>query len=148
MNGKDTGVADVIASLLKTHAGLDLPVRLRAWDGSEAGPEGPPVAVLRSPEALRRMLWRPGELGLARAYISGDLDVEGDLTEGLRLAWGAIRSARSARAAGGRSGRGPGRWAGMVAASALAASRLGALGPPPSPPDCEIRHSGRPHSRA
>src|ERR1700685_195080 len=97
MNGKDTGVADVIASLLKTHAGLDLPVRLRAWDGSEAGPEGPPVAVLRSPEALRRMLWRPGELGLARAYISGDLDVEGDLTDALRRVWATARPSASAR---------------------------------------------------
>ena len=27
------GAAGVIAALLKTHAGLDLPVRLRAWDG-------------------------------------------------------------------------------------------------------------------
>jgi cyclopropane-fatty-acyl-phospholipid synthase len=128
--------------------GVDLPVRVRAWDKSEAGPADAPAVVLRSPRALRRALWRPGELGLARAYVSGDLDVEGDLTEGLRLAWGAIRSARSGRAAEGRSGRGPGRWAEVVSASVLAASRLGVLGPPPSPPDCEIRHSGRPHSRA
>ena len=128
--------------------GVDLPVRVRAWDKSEAGPAGAPTVVLRSPIALRRALWRPGELGLARAYVSGDLDVEGDLSEGLRLAWGAIRSARSGRAAGGRPGWGPGRWAKAVPASALAASRLGVLGPPPSPPQCEIRHSGRPHSRA
>jgi cyclopropane-fatty-acyl-phospholipid synthase len=129
-------------------AGVDLPVRVRTWDGSEAGPAGGPTVVLRSPLALRRALWRPGELGLARAYVSGDLDVEGDLTEGLRLAWGAIRAGQSGRAAGGRSGRGrPGRWAEVVSASALAASRLGVLGPPPSPPQCEIRQSGRPHSR-
>ena len=128
--------------------GVDLPVRVRAWDKSEAGPAGPPTVVLRSPRALRRALWRPGELGLARAYVSGDLDVEGDLTEGLRLAWGAIRSARSSRTAGGRPGRGAGRWADVVSASALAASRLGVLGPPPSPPESEIRHSGRVHSRA
>jgi cyclopropane-fatty-acyl-phospholipid synthase len=88
---KPEPVADVIASLLAEHAGLDLPVRLRAWDGSEAGPPGPPVAVIRSAQALRRILWRPGELGLARAYISGDLDVEGDLTEGLRLVLNATR---------------------------------------------------------
>jgi len=31
------GAAGVIAELLKAHAGLDLPVGLRAWDGSEAG---------------------------------------------------------------------------------------------------------------
>ena len=138
--------------------GVDLPVRVRAWDKSEAGPTGTPTVVLRSPLALRRALWRPGELGLARAYVSGDLEVEGDLTEGLRLAWGAIRAAQSGRAArsgrtaaGGRAGRadrGPGRWADAVSTAALAASRLGVLGPPPPPPESEIRHSGRPHSRA
>jgi cyclopropane-fatty-acyl-phospholipid synthase len=146
--GRRADVATTIA-WAAARVGVDLPVRVRAWDKSEAGPAGPPTVVLRSPRALRRALWRPGELGLARAYVSGDLDVEGDLTEGLRLAWGAIRSARSSRAAGRRSGRGrPGRWAEVVSASALAASRLGALGPPPSPPECEIRHSGRPHTRA
>jgi cyclopropane-fatty-acyl-phospholipid synthase len=80
------GAAGVIAALL-AQAGLDLPVRLRAWDGSEAGPldsSRVPVLVARSPRALQRILWRPGELGLARAYVSGDLDVEGDLTDGLR----------------------------------------------------------------
>jgi cyclopropane-fatty-acyl-phospholipid synthase len=151
------GAATTIA-WAAAQAGVDLPVRLRAWDESEAGPAGAPTVVLRSPLALRRALWRPGELGLARAYVSGDLDVEGDLTQGLRLAWGAIRAAQSGpgqrpgqrpgQAAGGRSGWGPGRWAGAVSASALAASRLGVFGRPPSPPDCEIRHSGRPHSRA
>jgi cyclopropane-fatty-acyl-phospholipid synthase len=141
-------------------AGVDLPVRVRAWDNSEAGPAGPPTVVLRSPLALRRALWRPGELGLARAYVSGDLDVEGDLTEGLRLAWGAIRAVRSGgavqsgqavqpgRAAGGRFGWSPGRWADAASATALAARRLGVVGPPPSPPESELRHRGRPHSRA
>jgi cyclopropane-fatty-acyl-phospholipid synthase len=140
-----------------SRAGVGLPVRVRAWDGSEAGPAGPPTAVLRSPLALRRALWAPGELGLARAYVSGDLDFEGDLTEGLRRAFRAARSAQSARASGGRGaagrgpgarpGWGPGRWADAVSASALAASRLGVFGPPPAAPESEIRHSGRRHSR-
>jgi len=82
--------AEVMAALLKAHVGLDL--RLRAWDGSEAGPEKAPVVALRSPRALQRILWRPGELGLARAYVSGDLDIEGDLTDGLRQVWGALRA--------------------------------------------------------
>jgi cyclopropane-fatty-acyl-phospholipid synthase len=127
--------------------GIDLPVRLRAWDDSEAGPADAPTVVLRSPRALRRALWAPGELGLARAYVSGDLDFEGDLTEGLRRAFRAARPAQSARP-GARTGWGPGRWADAVSASALAASRLGILGPPPAPPESEIRHSGRQHSRA
>jgi cyclopropane-fatty-acyl-phospholipid synthase len=133
------GAAGVIAALLKTHAGLDLPVRLRAWDGSEAGPpesaDGP-VLVARSPRALQRILWRPGELGLARAYVSGDLDVEGDLTEGLLRVWAAAPR--------------PDPF-GLIKtglAAIPAAARLGLLAPPPEPPGCELRVRGRPHSRA
>ena len=121
-----------------SQAGISLPVRVRAWDGSESGPPGAPVLVLRSPRALRRILWRPGELGLARAFVSGDLDIEGDLTDGLRRGWGALRDARP----------GWGRLAGAVSASALAVGRLGVLGPPPPPPASELRPAGRPHSRA
>jgi cyclopropane-fatty-acyl-phospholipid synthase len=146
-------VAQAIAALLKTQAGLDLPVRLRAWDGSEAGPEEGPVVVARSPQALRRILWRPGELGLARAYISGDLDVEGDLTEGLRRFF-AARPARPAR-----PGRQPGpsslaalagyaAYAPAALAAVRAAAQLGLLVPPPAPPACELRVRGRLHSRA
>jgi cyclopropane-fatty-acyl-phospholipid synthase len=40
---------------------------------------------LRSPDALRRIVTAPGELGFARAYVSGDLDVEGDIYEALML---------------------------------------------------------------
>ena len=45
-------------------------VRLRAWDGSEAGPADGARLVLRVPRALRRLLWSPGELGLAQAYVT------------------------------------------------------------------------------
>jgi cyclopropane-fatty-acyl-phospholipid synthase len=163
---KAEGVAQVIASLLTEHADLDLPVRLRAWDGSEAGPAGTPVVVIRSPQALRRILWRPGELGLARAYISGDLDVAGDLTDGLRRVLAAIRE-KSVPAAPARTtatgvravlARIPGRsaqtaqnavaWTPAALAAARAALRLKVLGAPPPPPGCEIRVSGRLHSRA
>ncbi|MDT4940005.1 MAG: uncharacterized protein QOJ34_94, partial [Pseudonocardiales bacterium] len=84
-------VADRIAQLVRDTAGSDLPVRLRAWDGSEAGPADGPVVVLRSRRALRRLLWAPGELGLARAYVTGDVDVEGDLADGFRRAWAVAR---------------------------------------------------------
>ena len=132
--GRGPSAAKVIA-WAASQAGVILPVRVRAWDGSESGPAGGPTVVLRSPLALRRILWRPGELGLARAYVSGDLGVEGDLTEGLR---------RTRRASPGGSHRwDPVRWAGAASSSALAARRLGAFGPPPAPPDCELRHSGR-----
>lgn len=68
-----------IAALAGQLLGIPLPVRVRAWDGSEAGPPGGPVLVLRHRRALRRVLFRPGELGLARAWVAGELDVEGDL---------------------------------------------------------------------
>jgi cyclopropane-fatty-acyl-phospholipid synthase len=131
-------VAQVIADLLKTQAGLDLPVRLRAWDGSEAGPAEGPVLIARSPRALRRILWRPGELGLARAYISGDLDVEGDLTDGFRRVWSTLREASVGRTQLPRA----------ALAALKAASQLNLLGPPPAPPACELRVRGRLHSRA
>ncbi|WP_338779703.1 cyclopropane-fatty-acyl-phospholipid synthase family protein [Streptomyces sp. DG1A-41] len=70
--------------------GAPLPVRIRAWDGSQAGPPGAPVLVVRNRRALRRLLWKPGELGLARAWVAGDLDIEGDLYTTLDLLAGHI----------------------------------------------------------
>ncbi|WAC92534.1 cyclopropane-fatty-acyl-phospholipid synthase [Mycobacterium sp. Aquia_213] len=128
--------ADRLADLLRATAGVELPVRLRAWDSSEAGPADGPILVVRSRRALRRLLWCPGELGLARAYVTGDIDVEGDLADGLRRAWRLTRS----RPAVSISRRGQ-------MAAALRAVRLGALGPPPKIPASEARLSGRLHSR-
>jgi cyclopropane-fatty-acyl-phospholipid synthase len=149
------GAASVIASLLKEHAGLELPVRLRAWDGSEAGPATGPVLVVRSARALRRVLWRPGELGLARAYISGDLDVEGDVSEGLRLVLDAVRQGSKTRASAplapaALAARAHGALAHAPAAVAAvrAAAQLKVLGAPPPPPACELRVRGRLHSRS
>ncbi|MCK8434096.1 class I SAM-dependent methyltransferase [Streptomyces sp. D2-8] len=70
--------------------GAPLPVRIRAWDGSQAGPPGAPTLVVRNRRALRRLLWKPGELGLARAWVAGDLDIEGDLYATLDLLAGLI----------------------------------------------------------
>jgi len=136
---REAGAAAAIA-WAAARAGVALPLRLRAWDGSQAGPPGGPVLVIRSPRALRRLAWRPGELGLARAYITGDIDVEGDLTEGLRRGWQAARARKAGAAAAG--------LADAVLAAALAGKRLGALGPPPPVPGSELRHPGRPHTRS
>ncbi|WP_114257438.1 cyclopropane-fatty-acyl-phospholipid synthase family protein [Streptomyces sp. Go-475] len=70
--------------------GAPLPVRIRAWDGSQAGPPGAPTLVVRNRRALRRLLWKPGELGLARAWVAGDLDIEGDLYTTLDVLAGLI----------------------------------------------------------
>ncbi|MEU2716202.1 cyclopropane-fatty-acyl-phospholipid synthase family protein [Streptomyces sp. NPDC007205] len=71
--------ASRLRSIAEQVLGAPLPVRLRAWDGSQAGPPDAPALVLRNRRALRRMLFKPGELGLARAWVSGDLEIEGDL---------------------------------------------------------------------
>ncbi|MER6475893.1 SAM-dependent methyltransferase, partial [Streptomyces filamentosus] len=61
--------ADRLARLLGHFLPGPLPVRVRAWDGSQTGPAGAPLVLLRSPDALRRLVWQPGELGLAEAYV-------------------------------------------------------------------------------
>jgi cyclopropane-fatty-acyl-phospholipid synthase len=69
-----------LAPLVDDVLGGDIPVAVRAYDGSTAGPEDADAAlVVRSPDALRRILTAPGELGIARAYVAGDLDLEGDI---------------------------------------------------------------------
>ncbi|MEV6247481.1 cyclopropane-fatty-acyl-phospholipid synthase family protein [Streptomyces sp. NPDC051742] len=127
--------ADRLADLLNLFVTGPLPVRLRAWDGSEAGPADAPLVVLRSPGALRRLLWQPNELGLAEAYITGDLDVDGDLGTALSRAGRTVRDQ-------GRPRPGP---AALAAAVGLAAG-LGAAGPPPRRPDGRARLTGRLHS--
>lgn len=113
------------------------PLRVRAWDGSEAGPSDGPVLVVRKRRALRRLLWSPGELGLARAYVTGDLDVDGDLADGFARVWAAARTRpEPAR---------PNMIRSIGAVATLA--RSGAIGLPPAPPASEARVSGRTHSR-
>jgi cyclopropane-fatty-acyl-phospholipid synthase len=61
-------------------AGSDAPIEFSAFDGSRAGRSDAPVRLeLRSPIALSHLASAPGELGLARAYITGSLEVVGDL---------------------------------------------------------------------
>ncbi|MGW0331160.1 class I SAM-dependent methyltransferase [Streptomyces sp. NPDC003011] len=79
-----------LKSLVEQLLGAPLPVRVRAWDGSQAGPPGAPTLVVRNRRAVRRLLWKPGELGLARAWVAGDLDVEGDLYTALDLVSGFV----------------------------------------------------------
>ncbi|MFD3313161.1 class I SAM-dependent methyltransferase [Streptomyces sp. NPDC058694] len=133
------GTAQRLAALAEAAFGGRLPVRLRTWDGSEAGPPGGPVVVVRSRRALRRLLWEPGELGLAQAYITGELDIEGDLGEGMRTLWAAARE-RKPHAS---------RLTLTDRAHAIGiAVRLGAAGPRPAPPASQARLRGGLHSKA
>jgi cyclopropane-fatty-acyl-phospholipid synthase len=69
--------------------GADAPVRVVAWDGSSGGSPDGLVFRLTNPDALNHLLTAGGELGLARAYLLGDLVIEGmdeaDPYEVLRL---------------------------------------------------------------
>lgn len=59
-------------------------VRVECYDGSATGPLDAACTVrIVSPDALRYMVQAPGELGFARAYVSGTLTIEGDLLAGL-----------------------------------------------------------------
>jgi cyclopropane-fatty-acyl-phospholipid synthase len=87
--------------------------------------------VLRSPDALRRIVTAPGELGFARAYVAGDLDIEGDVFEAL-----ALLDRR----------RGLSYFVREVVPAARALG-LSALRPLPAPPE-EARLRGRRHSKA
>jgi cyclopropane-fatty-acyl-phospholipid synthase len=132
-------VADRLRPVIETIFGAEPPVRIRAWDGSTIGPaerEGGPTIVVRNRRALRRLVWSPDEVGMARAFVSGDLAVEGDFiaaldsllhlfdaTQGLHLNNADRRTLLSS------------------------AIRLGAVGRNPAPPAEEMRPiRGRRHS--
>ena len=55
-----TGVAGRVTALVAPLFGGALPVRVRAWDGSQAGPADASTVVIASPDALRRLVARPG----------------------------------------------------------------------------------------
>ncbi|HEX3962035.1 MAG TPA: class I SAM-dependent methyltransferase [Trebonia sp.] len=69
-----------LAEIFEAVAGPDAPVEFRAYDGSVAGTPGSDVRItVRSPTAVSYLAQAPGALGLARAYVSGHLDVDGDM---------------------------------------------------------------------
>ncbi|MFS8522004.1 MAG: class I SAM-dependent methyltransferase, partial [Micromonosporaceae bacterium] len=122
-----------LADVFELIVGGDAPVRFQGFDGSVAGPADAPVTVeIRSPRALSYLATSPGDVGLARAYIMGDLEVDGDLytamtslrRRDLDLSW-PVRL-RAFRAMGG----------------------LKLLLRPPPRPGLEARLRGRRHSRA
>lgn len=120
---------DALASVLP-----DRPFRIELWDGSALAPtngsRGPTFRV-RSPRALGHVLRAPGQLGLGRAYVSGDLDVD-DVDAVLELLDGYVVPPPDAR---------------QKTRLATAALRAGALRTVPRAPAAELRPRGRRHSR-
>jgi cyclopropane-fatty-acyl-phospholipid synthase len=126
-----------VASALEAVLGPDLPIAVRAYDGSRLGPaDAPATLLIRSPNVFRRLISAPGELGLGRAYVSGELDVEGDLYAALAALRDRIPSLR---AFGAR------RWADVLGLAGSSVLRSG-LRPLPIPRE-EARLRGVRHSK-
>ena len=135
-------VAERLAAALGAVLGTDeLPVRLRGWDGSIAGPPGAPVLAVRSRRALRRLLWAPGQLGLARGHVAGEIDIEGDVF----ALFGALSSVGRLARTGPMAAATPAERLGLL----RTAVRLGAIGSEPTPPpeEADLGRVGSRHSR-
>ena len=126
-------VAQALRPLAAAVAGDPLPIRMEAWDGSAIGPTDGLGTIRVTPRALRRFLWSPDQLGLGRAFVAGDLELNGDLLVLLRELEGVDHRDL--------------RFTARALARSLPALRLpGVLGWPLPPPPEEIRPRGRRHS--
>jgi cyclopropane-fatty-acyl-phospholipid synthase len=121
-----------LATILTDVLGDDLPVAIEAFDGTRLGPADPPATiVVRSPDALRRIVRSRGELGFGRAYVAGELDVEGDVFAALELRKRLPHVRLTPR---------------QLAAVARQVGRTGLRRLPPPPEEAKLR--GRRHSKA
>lgn len=69
-----TKIADIVSLLVED----DPPMRFEAYDGSAFGPADARYTLhLKNERGLRYIATAPGDLGLGRAYVAGDLDVGG-----------------------------------------------------------------------
>jgi len=143
--GMLTAVAASLRPLVDAVIGMPPPVRVEFWDGSSIDPspetDSPGTLVVRSPSALRRIAWCPTELGIARAWVAGDLDVALDDGRDLIAMLEALTRPLGRRE---RSHRLDPKGVGRAVAAAV---RAGALGRPPAPPAAEARLRGWRHSR-
>lgn len=133
------GIADRFAHLVaavEPRLSGPLPAAVRFWDGSELGPgqlgSATDTIVLKNRRALTYAVMRPDQLGVGRAWVAGDVELEGDLyrvmSAGSKL-YGFDFTPRE-----------------KLEAVSIAA-RLGAIRiPPPKPPSVEAKVGGRLHS--
>jgi cyclopropane-fatty-acyl-phospholipid synthase len=111
------------------------PFELHFWDGSAlpataANGTRPPVFSARSPRAVAHALMAPGQLGLSRAYVSGELEID-DLDAVLTLL---------------REWQPPAIDTTTKRRILLAAVRAAGLQRPPRRPAVELRPRGKRHS--
>jgi cyclopropane-fatty-acyl-phospholipid synthase len=109
------------------------PFAVEFWDGTglPATAGDGPTFYVRSPRAAAHVLRAPGQLGLGRAYVSGEIEVDDmDAVIALLDSW-----------------KPPPLEGGDKARLLLGAVRAAGLTAPPRPPDSELRPTGRRHSR-
>lgn len=134
------GIAEAIQDALRPVLRGPLPVRLTAWDGSVAGDPQAPQVRLHGPDALRRLLWHPGELGAAQAYVAGDVELGTPIAEMLQH----LRRVGTER---GLAGRGPGvRDIATALRGVLGVG--GVIGRRPADPPAQLKVAGKLHSRS
>jgi cyclopropane-fatty-acyl-phospholipid synthase len=112
----------------------DRPFSVEFWDGTALPAthgDGGPAFRVRSPQAVAHALRAPGQLGLGRAYVTGELEVDDvDAVMGLLEGWKPPPIDRATQAR-----------------LALAAVRAAGLTRPPRRPDSELVPRGRRHSK-
>jgi cyclopropane-fatty-acyl-phospholipid synthase len=124
-------IADILAPLARAALGSQAPIAIRAWDGSQSGPaDATWMLTVNDRRGIRRLLWAPNELGFARAFVSGDIEIDGDLLELL-----------SALDESSDPAIGPAIRINTTTKTELlrAAIRLGVVGLPPQAPPEEVR---------
>jgi cyclopropane-fatty-acyl-phospholipid synthase len=130
--------ARIIAAVLRRVAAgrlAELPFDLELWDGSRL-PSGAaaPIGVVRvRRRAIGHLLHEPNQLGLVRAFVAGDLDLDGDIEDLIaqRARFGGVQAS--------------GRDLALGLAAALLLGGRDALRPP-RVPAAELRARGRRHS--
>jgi cyclopropane-fatty-acyl-phospholipid synthase len=112
----------------------DRPFTLEFWDGTRVAATGEgdgPTFTVRSPAAAAHALMAPGQLGLGRAYVAGELEVDDiDKTIELLNEW-----------------KPPTLDGADKRALLLGAVRAAGIAKPPPRPAAELRPSGKRHSK-
>lgn len=132
VNGDQTVVAELEPLLVRIFD-KPPPVELEFWDGSSFG--RPEVGTVRftTPQALRRVIWSPDELGIARAYVSGEIESTGNVAKVLR----ALQSATAGDLK---------NMLGIAGEALRAIKAAGGIGTPPPAPAEETLPRGIRHS--
>ena len=131
---ESSNIADAIGPAFESLLGTPA-VEIEFWDGSTIGRrDGPGRLRINSIDAFRRIIWSPDELGLARAFVMGDIDAVGPMSAILRALQNGDPHSKRVQAA-------------ALPKFIAAAHRLGGIGTAPPPaPAVEMIPRGRRHS--